>query len=179
MQELRATQDAIITGIGTVLADDPQLTVRLPGREQDSPQRIVLDSGLRMPLEAKILPAWIFASTAAAAGKDTKLKEKDSKLFIVPSSQGKLDLSKILNVITKNGVTRLMVEAGGEVAAAFLMAGLVDRIYWYRAPSVIGEKGMPALHEQDLLSLSRSWRYKLAETLRPGNDTLEIYDSVT
>lgn len=139
---LRATHDAILTGIGTVLADDPELTCRLPGREADSPQRVVLDSSLRIAANAKILPAWVFTSESTY-NKSKKaraaLEKAGSRIFSVPEESGKLSIHHILEGLARRGITKLLVEGGKTLTDAFMASGLADRIYWFRAPQVVGE----------------------------------------
>ncbi len=169
---LRATHDAILTGIGTVLADDPSLTCRLSGREADSPQRIVLDSTLRISDKAKVLPAWVFT----AKGNNAKKNLPDTKIFQVSREGSCLSLANILETLAQEGVTRLLVEAGSKIAGAFIEQNLADRIYWFRAPLIIGEKGLDAV-SGDALPLSEIPRYLLAEMQKMQNDVLEIYDN--
>jgi diaminohydroxyphosphoribosylaminopyrimidine deaminase/5-amino-6-(5-phosphoribosylamino)uracil reductase len=176
---LRASHDALLTGIGTVLADDPEFTCRLPGRKADSPQRVVLDSGLLIPPEAKLLPCWIFTSEKTLASGHPKiatLKAKGASLFAVPLSGTHLSLPAVLAALAQQGVTRLMVETGGTLAGEMVRQNLVDRLYWFRAPLIIGENGMPALRGQDSQPLAALPRFTLRETARLGDDVLEIYD---
>ncbi len=115
-QALRAEFDAILTGIGTVLADDPLLTVRTLGLEHRSPTRVVLDSHGRLPANAKIHPAWIY-------------KRSDD----------------VIAALTQRGITRLLIEAGQGMNTSFLASGMVDRIYHYQAPHEIGAQGLDAV----------------------------------
>lgn len=179
---LRACHDAVLTGIGTVLADDPMLTCRLPGREGDSPQRVLLDSGLRISLQAKILPAWIFTSEATLKKEARKVKALETagaSVFALPLKEGRLDLEALLKRLAEKGITRLLAETGGTLAGALLARGLVDRFYWYRAPLIIGETGMSALRTEAVQALSSLQRYRLTGSERFGADLLEIYDCGT
>lgn len=175
---LRKTHDAIITGIGTVTADNPSLTCRLPGCGNDSPQRIVIDSILRIPADANILPAWIFTSHEAFSANpslvDTLIKT-GSRVFTVPAADGQLPLPEILRQLAHEGITRLLVEAGSKLSSSFASQNLVDRIYWFRAPLVIGSNGLNALHGNNL-PLSEIPRYSLRESRVISNDVLEVYD---
>ena len=177
---LRSNQDAILTGIGTVLADDPQLTVRLAGQEDAySPQRVLLDSQLRCPPDARILPAWIFTSQHAEAGKAKRLAQHGAEIIRAEVDGNRLSLASVLKTLAEKGVTRLMVEAGSAMAGSFIGAGLADRVFWYRAPGDIGESGMPALQGKDLLSFMRQGDYTCTGTDALGDDMLEIYDRTT
>ena len=118
---LRSQHDAILTGIGTVLADDPALTCRLPGMEALSPVRVVLDRQGRIPKKATML--------------------NDSGLEVWRYGAEK-ELPAILEDLAERGITRLMVEAGSRLNGAFLQQGLVDTLYWYQAPHEIGSGGV-------------------------------------
>lgn len=166
---LRATHDAILTGIGTALADDPLLNCRLPGREEDSPLRVLLDSGLRLSLKAKLLPAWIFTSETAFKQKAelvNELTHAGCRVFQVKQQDRELNLTEVLQVLAGEGITRLLVEAGKTLTEAFIQQKLADRIYWFRAPEVVGTEtsvvSMPARSAKHMEQL--------------GKDTLEIYE---
>lgn len=165
---LRATSDAILTGIGTALADDPVLTCRLAGREKDSPLRVLLDSGLRISPKARLLPAWIFVSEAAYVQKAVLVEELTKagcRIFSVKQQGGELNLAEMLQVLAREGITRLLVEGGKTLTEAFIHQGLADRIYWFRAPEVVGT-------ENSVVSMpARSAKH----VERLGKDTLEIY----
>src|SRR6266705_74585 len=123
---LRAMSDAVLTGIGTALADDPLLTCRLPGMAERSPVRIVLDSALRLPPESKLaatareVPLWIVAGEAAPTKRAEALQQRGAEVLSVASSAGRLDLAAVLRALAGRGITRLMVEVGPILAAAFL-----------------------------------------------------------
>ncbi len=149
---LRASHDAIMTGSGTALADDPSLTCRLPGLEWRSPVRVVLDGRLRLPLGAKLVasarevPTWLFTRQDARAGRIEALRGKGVEVFQVPADgSGRLDLAEIMKVLAGRGLTRVLVEGGAELGAALLRARLVDRLVWFQAPLVIGGDGLPAI----------------------------------
>jgi diaminohydroxyphosphoribosylaminopyrimidine deaminase/5-amino-6-(5-phosphoribosylamino)uracil reductase len=134
---LRYRHDAILTGIGTALADDPSLTCRLPGLEAHSPRRILLDRQNRLPADAKLLT------------------DDGPALWHITED---IALEKLLENFAAQGITRLLVEAGNRLNTAFLQAKLVDEIYWYRAPVHLrkglaaydGEYGMKAIRSKPI-----------------------------
>src|SRR5262249_18104691 len=134
---LRAQCDAILVGIGTVIADDPLLTCRLPGMEARSPHRVVLDSALRISADSRLMhsarqtPLWLVALETAEAASAARLGAAAAqviRLAPVANATG-LDLNAVLHALSERGITRLLVEGGSRVAAAFVAAGLVDEIW--------------------------------------------------
>jgi 3,4-dihydroxy 2-butanone 4-phosphate synthase/GTP cyclohydrolase II len=157
--KLRANHQAILVGIGTVLADDPQLTVRLVAGT--NPQPVVLDSLLRIPLESYLiakhpLKAWIMCSKAAPVEREKALVERGHKVYRLGNSGAKLDLEEACSVLTDNGVETLMVEGGMEIINKFLEANLVDRVVITISPRYTGgrklDSGMRIL--PDLIDVS-------------------------
>ena len=141
---LRAAHDAVLVGIGTVLADDPRLTVRgVPG---ESPQPVVLDSRLRFPLDRRLLahphPPWVAAHTPDD-GKAENLRRKGAQVLRLPSEAGLVDLKALLQELKTRGISRLMVEGGARVIRSFLAARCVDWVLLTIAPTFIG--GLRAL----------------------------------
>lgn len=140
---LRATHDAILTGIGTVLADDPLLNCRLPGLEDASPIRIVLNRKLRLPLESKLVqsaknwPLWVITSPTHATGEHANAL-KDLGVKILSQDPGEEQIRHLLSLLAAEGITRLMVEGGQKTTASFLQSGLADWLYWYQAPATLG-----------------------------------------
>jgi len=142
---LRSRYDAIATGIGTVLADDPLLTCRLPGLEDCSPVRVLFDRKGRLPKNAKLAPDYVLNAP----------------------------LPQAMENLAGKGITRLLVEAGQQLSTAFMESGFVDRIYWFRAPTTIGEGGLAAFGSSVTLA---NWQKTKALSL--GKDTLEIYEKL-
>jgi 3,4-dihydroxy 2-butanone 4-phosphate synthase/GTP cyclohydrolase II len=129
---LRAAHQAILVGIGTVLADDPQLTVRLaPG---EHPQPIVLDSQLRFPLGARLWQhptrgPWILTTPTAPEPRRRTLEERGARVVRVPAdAQGRVNLKTALGLLRSLGIARLMIEGGARVITAVLAGGLADRV---------------------------------------------------
>jgi diaminohydroxyphosphoribosylaminopyrimidine deaminase/5-amino-6-(5-phosphoribosylamino)uracil reductase len=180
---LRAQCDAILVGIGTVLADDPELTCRLPGMEARSPVRVVLDRALRIPGDSRLVhtarktPLWVMASELAEAPAAAKLGAAGAVVSRMPPKAGPgLDLHAVLHALADKGITRLMVEGGSRVAASFVAADLVDEAWIFRAPQTIGADGIDALDALPLTQITQSpaFRVRASETL--DQDTLTIYE---
>ena len=176
-QLLRARYDAILVGIGTVLADDPALTCRLPGLEHRSPLRVVLDSRLRLPPKSQLAstvarqPTVLF--TAAEEGGDELLSQGVEIVRMTETARP--ELLDVLRVLAKRGVTRLLVEGGPTVHAAFLESKLVDLLHIYRAPLLIGAGGRPAIALPQPSPLSYAKQMRLIDRQVLGPDVLETF----
>jgi 3,4-dihydroxy 2-butanone 4-phosphate synthase/GTP cyclohydrolase II len=137
---LRAACDGVLVGIGTVLLDDPQLTVRMvPGA---SPLRVVLDSTLRVPDEARVLdgeaPTLVITTDRSCAGRRDALTRRNVRVRVVPAAPGGVDLSAALAALRDEGIRSLLVEGGAEVITSLLAEGLVDRIVIGVSPKILG-----------------------------------------
>jgi diaminohydroxyphosphoribosylaminopyrimidine deaminase / 5-amino-6-(5-phosphoribosylamino)uracil reductase len=182
---LRAQCDAILVGIGTVRADDPLLTCRLPGMEVRSPIRVVLDRALRISGSSRLVhsaretPLWVMTSETAEAPAAMKLGAAGAQVIRVATTSAPppgLDLPAVLHALAEKGITRLLVEGGARVASSFVAAGLVDEVWLLRGPDAVGADGVAALEALPLQVITQSpdWRIRDSETL--GNDTLSIYE---
>jgi 3,4-dihydroxy 2-butanone 4-phosphate synthase/GTP cyclohydrolase II len=148
---LRATHDAILVGIGTILADDPQLNVRLV--RGNNPQPVVVDSRLRLPLGANLLtkspPPWIATSQGADDVRQQKLEAAGARILRVPSDDsGRVNLNALLERLAELEINSLMVEGGARIISSFLSARLVDYLLLTVAPLLVG--GLHALEDQAL-----------------------------
>ena len=176
---LRAQHDAVMIGVGSALADDPELTCRLPGVDAQ-PVRIVVDSNARLPTSSKLVsaarahPVWVLASPSAPANSLQALQAGGVKIIAVAPSAAGVDLSAALKALAKEGLTRILVEGGAALAASLLKANLVDRLLWYRAPSLMGE-GVAAVTALGMSALNEMPRFQREWTQHLGDDTLESY----
>lgn len=183
VHQMRAEADAILVGIGTVLSDDPHLTCRLLGMLEQSPVRVILDARLRIPLATSLIgtaretPTWVFAASNTSAMAEDILKAKGVEVFRVDAKGGRLDLAAVLKVLAGRGITRLMVEGGPTVAAAFVAADLVDEAALFRSPNPLGE-GIDALEALPLTALTKSPKLKSIASETIGGDTLELFERV-
>jgi diaminohydroxyphosphoribosylaminopyrimidine deaminase/5-amino-6-(5-phosphoribosylamino)uracil reductase len=179
VHRLRAMNDAILVGIGTALADNPLLTCRLPGLEEFSPVRVVLDAQLRLRPDsvlasgARTTPIWVVAAPDASPIVAHRLTAQGVAVLHAPAQSGRLDLAAVLKLLAGRGITRLMVEGGPTVAAAFVAADLVDEAVLFRSPKVIGPDGIDALEGLPLSALTG----KLASQGREpvGDDSVEFF----
>jgi len=256
---MRAMNDAILIGIGTVLADDPLLTCRLPGMAVRSPLRVVFDTGLRLPATSALVrsahgtPLWVMAGESAPEESEAILRELGVKVFRLPATVsplpygeglgvgvaqpdtgvlqpldppsrpspsqngvyagfgrsielsksatadfdrregdetavppaidppaagGRLDLLAVVHLLAERGITRLLVEGGPTVAAAFLAADLVDEAVLLRGPHPIGPDGIDPLEALPLTALTDSPRLRSRGIETLGEDTMESFERV-
>ena len=168
---MRAQADAILVGIGTVLADNPAVcSRRLPGMFERSPIRVLLDSTLKVPLAAHAIatvrdtPTWVFTGQGASqiAGRDSGRARHQSRSGSAARTV-RLDLSAILKILAGEGITRLMVEGGPTVAASFVEADLVDEAVLLHAQQANGAQGIDALEGLPLTALTQSPKLKQRE----------------
>ena len=181
---LRAQCDAILVGIGTVLADDPLLTCRLPGMEARSPVRVVLDRALRIPGTSRLVhsaretPLWVVTSELAEAAAAMKLGAAGAQVIRVATTTSPpgLDVLAVLHALAVRGITRLMVEGGARVASSFVAAGLVDEVWLLRGSETVGAGGVAALAALPLSAITQSPGLKVRASESLGKDTLTVYE---
>ncbi|ESX47600.1 MULTISPECIES: bifunctional diaminohydroxyphosphoribosylaminopyrimidine deaminase/5-amino-6-(5-phosphoribosylamino)uracil reductase RibD [unclassified Mesorhizobium] len=145
---MRAEADGILVGIGTALEDDPALTVRLPGLENRSPARIVLDRQIRLPEASKLVsgtdrvPLYVAASLGADPLRRSVLERAGVRFIGTETHEGGVALPELLEDLGALGMASVLVEGGAKVASAFLAEGLIDRIVLFQGPEAIGEGGI-------------------------------------
>jgi diaminohydroxyphosphoribosylaminopyrimidine deaminase/5-amino-6-(5-phosphoribosylamino)uracil reductase len=177
---LRARVDAVAVGAGTALADDPELTARAGGRVTHRPVRVLLDSRLRVPRRSRlyrseIAPTWVLCSRAAPAGRRREALAAGARVLPVPArrgarTDGQLDLRRALALLARAGLTEVLVEGGGELAAALLREGLVDELHWFAAPVLLGGDARPAVGPLGLAALAQAVGIDDLRVRRVGRD---------
>ena len=167
---LRASHDAILVGVETVLADDPELTVRLPDYAGSHPLRVVLDSRLRTPATAKVATGNTLILTTAAPHAIGQ-----AEVVAVAADDARLAITAVLEALTARGVSSLLIEGGGRVAASFLQAGVVDAIEWFRAPILLGGEGRPCIASLALAKLADAPKFRRLGVEPVGDDLWERY----
>lgn len=179
---MRATHDAVMVGIGTARADDPDLTCRLAGLSDRSPVRIVVDARLdlspasRLATTARVVPVWLIAAPGADAGRRAALEANGVTVIeVAPGPDGYPDPAAMMRALGERGLTRLLVEGGGILAAALLRADLADRLAWFRAGAVVGGDGRPAIGPFGVRGLDAMRRFVRTEAIGLGDDLLESY----
>lgn len=170
---LRAQSDAICAGVGTVLTDDPMLTVRgVPGSR--SPLRVVVDSAARTPVAAKVLstdaPTVVFTAAGDAEPAVAALKEAGIEVVCVPGESGTVDLKEMLRILGDRGVVSLLLEGGATLAGSLAGGGLIDRYVFYLAPKLLGASGAGALNGWVADSVTDAAALVISEIKRLGSD---------
>ena len=181
VQVMRSTHEAIMVGVGTALADDPALTVRLPGVDL-KPLRVVLDTHLRLPVRSRLAATARDVPTLVIAGPDAP-DEASRRLVdlgvaierVGLDAGGRADLGQALRALAARGITRVFSEGGPRVAARLIALGLADEVALITAEKPLGRRGVPALSEAARAALSDGSRYRQHETLDYGPDTMRVW----
>ena len=182
VQVMRATHDAIMVGVGTAIADDPLLTVRLPGVDQ-RPLRVVLDSRLRLPVASRLCatareyPTVVLTTLAASSESEALLRARGVEVARLDAgSEGQVDLQQALRWLGARGVTRVLSEGGPTVAARLLLAGLADEVVLLTAIKPLARPGLPALPPDAYAALEDASRWAEGETAVYGSDEMRRWE---
>jgi diaminohydroxyphosphoribosylaminopyrimidine deaminase / 5-amino-6-(5-phosphoribosylamino)uracil reductase len=177
---MRARHDAVAVGIGTVLADDPLLTCRLPGMEHRQPVRVVFDPMLRIPLGSALVrgcrdvPLWLIAGGEAPLDAEAALVAAGAEVIRIGGTSNAIHLPEAMHALNSRGITRLMVEGGPALAAALLTARLVDEAAIFESEAVLGEGALRALPHRHEAALPAAG-LRLSHGSRIGADTAFFY----
>lgn len=178
VHRLRAAHDAVVVGIETALADDPELTVRLPGYNGRQPARVVLDSRQRLSPDCNLVrtaretPTYVVTT----GEPDAVLAEAGVRVLSVDAlGEDRPDLKNVVQALAAEGLSNLFVEGGGQVAGSFLRCGLVDAIEWFRAPILLGGEGRPAIGALAVAALAEAPHFRRVEVTQVGEDLWERY----
>jgi diaminohydroxyphosphoribosylaminopyrimidine deaminase/5-amino-6-(5-phosphoribosylamino)uracil reductase len=158
VQRMRAASDGILVGSETAVMDDPELVARRNGRVVHRPVRVLVDSRLRVPPESKVFRSeaagtWVLCSPQASPRRRRVLAATGAQLLDVRPRGRHLDLGHALKRLARSGLTEVLVEGGGRLAAALLREGLVDEVHWFAAPKLLGGDARPALAALDIAAL--------------------------
>lgn len=176
VQQFRARSSAVVTGIGTVLADDPRLDVRLPDTSRQ-PLRVVLDSALRTPPAARILGGGpdsqsggqvLVIGCAHEPGREAALRERQAQVQILPGER--LCLHAVLEQLAARGCNEVWVECGPRLAGAFISEGLFDELIVYMAPSLLGQGARPLLELPAITDMAQRWPLRFTDVRQVGDD---------
>ena len=176
---LRTQHDAVVIGVETALADDPELTVRLEGYAGPQPARVVLDSRQRLHLHSKLVRTAREVPTVVVSvdPPGAELVAAGVRVLQVDDvGDGRPDLKAAVRALAAIGLERLFVEGGGQVAASFLRCGLVDRLEWFRASAILGGEGRPCIGALGVRSLADAVRLRRTALEALGEDLWERYE---
>ncbi|MFY9853522.1 MAG: bifunctional diaminohydroxyphosphoribosylaminopyrimidine deaminase/5-amino-6-(5-phosphoribosylamino)uracil reductase RibD [Terracidiphilus sp.] len=169
VQPLRWQADAALTGVDTVLADDPMLTDRSGMRRRRPLQRIVLDSALRMPLDSKMVATahndLVIFTVSKDEARASELRKRGVRVEALPAEAGRVPLGKVLDILGDEGILTLLTETGTVLNTALLVGGLVDRIHLFVAPQIMGSDAVPAFK-----GMAHAIHMAEVEVERYGND---------
>jgi diaminohydroxyphosphoribosylaminopyrimidine deaminase/5-amino-6-(5-phosphoribosylamino)uracil reductase len=185
VQIMRAMHDAIMVGVGTVLGDDPLLTVRLPGLESRTPLRVVLDTHLRIPVRSRLVataaerPVLVIAGERAPVVARRDLEARGVSVEIVDTdADGHIDLHAALAVLARGGLTRVFSEGGPTVAGRLISAGLADDVFLLQGARPLGRVGIAALSDGSRAILHDPARYRAARPSFSGVDQVAEFERV-
>lgn len=174
---LRARNDAVVTGMGTVRADNPSLNCRLPGLGDASPVRVVLDPRGETPDDSNLITTASQTPTWIITGRDARSSWNDgvSVFQLDLDDTGRLEPVAVSALLAGQGINRVLLEAGAKLNASFLAAGLVDEIHWFRAPTIIGGDGYSGIEGVCVDQVADALAFRHTGSVSLGADRLETY----
>ncbi|MFM8375725.1 MAG: RibD family protein [Phenylobacterium sp.] len=178
VHRLSAGHDAVLVGIETVLADDPELTVRLDGYAGPQPARVVLDTRQRLPAGSRLARTAREIPTVLVSPRPPRpdLEALGVRFLVVGEDSTRPPPADVVAALRTTGLVRLFIEGGGQVASSFLSAGLVDHILWFRAPLILGARGRPAVGDLPWDGLAEAPRFRRIALAEFGPDLCETYE---
>ena len=179
VHRLRTQHDAVLIGVETALADDPELTVRLDGYKGPQPTRVVLDSRQRLYPHSKLVRTAREIATVVVSVDPPSAELTDAGVKVLQVEDvgdGRPELKAAVRALAAIGLAHLFVEGGGQVAASFLRCGLVDRLEWFRAPIILGGEGRPCIGALGVRSLADAVRLRRTSLESLGEDVWERYE---
>ncbi len=166
----RARACAVLTGVGTVKDDDPQLTVREVETTRQ-PLRVVVDSRLQTPLNARVLrPGTLIAAAGVDAPRSVALRARGAEVVVLPNHDGKVELKDLLQELARRGCNEIHVEAGHKLNGSLLQEGLVDELLVYMAPCILGDTAQGMFHLPPLAGLQERRNVRITEVCQIGDD---------
>jgi len=178
VHRLRNIHDAVLTGVGTIIADNPRLTVRLQEEGVRDPVRVILDSTLRIPLDAQVLhlssPAPTLIATTPRAREEIKrqLEDMGVEVLTVPEEEGRVAWMPLLKELARRGIMSVLIEGGAAINASALNSRIVDKAVFFLAPKILGGEEIPAVGGRGIDSLEEAWELKDLEIELCGRDIM-------
>jgi diaminohydroxyphosphoribosylaminopyrimidine deaminase/5-amino-6-(5-phosphoribosylamino)uracil reductase len=184
VQKLRAAHDAVMVGAETVRKDDPSLLARMAPAPAKQPARLIVTTRLDIPPDAKMFadgasPVIVFGMPRANLAQHAILEAVGARIELVETGAGGVDIGAVLERLAALGMTSVLAEGGGRLAASLLGADAVDRIEWFRAPIVLGAEGRPAVAALELPQLADAPRFSRVAQRELGPDIWESYERVS
>lgn len=181
VQAMRVESDAVMIGIGTALVDDPRLTIRLPGLAGRTPLRVVLDATARLKPNSNLLqtardvPLLVVVGPEALGERKAALAAAGARIMEVGGGSGGLNIHEVFRNLSEEGLTRILVEGGAQLASTLVAEDLLDEVVLFRAPVVVGPDGVRALSGYALSAIERSPRFRQIEAAAIGEDQMRRY----
>ena len=182
VQRLRAAHDAVLVGAETVRKDNPSLLARTEPAPAKQPTRVVVTTRLEIAPDAKmfgdvaIAPVIVFGAPRVSPARHAILEAMGARIEAVETGLGGIDMSAVLERLAALGIGSVLVEGGGKIAASLIVAGVVDRIEWFRAPLILGGDGRPAIADLTYDALADAPRFKRVALRELGPDVWESYE---